>query len=98
MPQDFVARSNATLDKICGSATSVEEMKRQMHAALEQNGALVHDRDGNVVGQIAQPILPNTGRLSRKFYVVNDAFEVFADDDAGLDAKEMRIRNMYGQR
>ena len=100
MPQDFVIRSNSTLDKICGTATSVEDMKAQMHAALERSGAIVTDRDGNVTGQLAQPAFGrNVGRLTRVIYPGgNDRYEIFADTEEGLDAKEATIRAIYTPR
>jgi hypothetical protein len=99
MPQDFVVRSNATLDKICSSATSVEDMKAQMHAALERSGSIVHDRDGNVVGQAAQPVFErNVGRCMRVVYPSgNDRFELYADSEEDLDRKESALRAMYGK-
>src|ERR1700749_3682391 len=99
MPQDFVIRSNSTLDKICGSATSVENMKAQMHAALERSGSIVHDRDGNVVGQTAETVLErNVGRCMRLVYPSgNDRFELYADSEDDLDRKEAALRAMYGK-
>ena len=99
MPQDFVIRSNTTLDKICSSATSVESMKAAMHSVLEQSGAIVTDRDGNVVGQNAQPVFErNVGRCMRVIYPAgNDRFELYADSEEELDRKEAALRAMYGK-
>jgi hypothetical protein len=101
-------KSNPQLDEAIRSARTVAEMREAMLSTLAAQGTVVRDRtdayDVRVIPQAEPPALVSSSSpaptgmrkcsdtWSRTVIFDNSRFELFADSEADLDAKEAAIR------
>jgi hypothetical protein len=98
---------NKSFDQQIAEAQTPAEIREICVNRSVANGELIQDRDGTVRPVVepapAAPAMPaDTGAQQRFGRVIyphgNDRYEIFAESQEALDAKEANIRAAYAQR